>query len=393
MSNCYFLVDNILQTPYSGLTFDLPGDKNHRPFDYMFGHYDDFTYSNFYHINHLHFLDKDTKKFILNIVHMPEWVTLQPSKKTLKLLRNDPTVFYCLVSVTECIIKPKELRREIDKHKIPPNKVVVLCCDLEAHNKTLEGIKYISINFWESLSRHQHRTLPQVSLTHPDEFDIDKATKKFLCLNRNIKPHRIWLMYSILRSNIINEGYVSYNLPEVDSAEHDACAKSHHTLKRIPEELHSDFKMALVREMYNRKLDVLNKVEVINYGNSIKSYYNDSILSVITESDSHKNFITEKTYKAIMNLHPFFIVGNPEQHSLLRARGYETFEELFGVSVVSDYTQAMKLWHNIKNTRIDLLKTKIKKEYFDKLIHNQKLFLSRKISWNTIVDSIVELVN
>ena len=151
--------------------------------------------------------------------------------------------------------------------------------------------------------------------------------------------------------------------------------------------------MALVREMYNRKLDVLNKVEVINYGNSIKSYYNDSILSVITESDSHKNFITEKTYKAIMNLHPFFIIGNPEQHSLLRARGYETFEELFGVSVVSDYTQAMKLWHNIKNTRIDLLKTKIKNEYFDKLIHNQKLFLSRKISWNTIVDSIVELVN
>jgi hypothetical protein len=94
-----------------------------------------------------------------------------------------------------------------------------------------------------------------------------------------------------------------------------------------------------------------------------------------------------------MNLHPFFIIGNPEQHSLLRARGYETFEELFGVSVVSDYTQAMKLWHNIKNTRIDLLKTKIKNEYFDKLIHNQKLFLSRKISWNTIVDSIVELVN
>lgn len=200
-------------------------------------------------------------------------------------------------------------------------------------------------------------------------------------------------MYSILRSDVINEGYVSYNLPEVDSTEHDACAKSHHTLKRIPQELHKDFKMALVREMYNRKLDVLNKVEVINYGNSIKSYYNDSILSVITESDSHKNFITEKTYKAIMNLHPFFIIGNPEQHSLLRARGYETFEELFGVSVVSDYTQAMKLWHNIKNTRIDLLKTKIKNEYFDKLIHNQKLFLSRKISWNTIVDSIVELVN
>ena len=47
------------------------------------------------------------------------------------------------------------LADELDKHNIPRNKVVVLCCDLEAHNKTIEGIKFISVNFWESISRHQ----------------------------------------------------------------------------------------------------------------------------------------------------------------------------------------------------------------------------------------------
>jgi len=151
--------------------------------------------------------------------------------------------------------------------------------------------------------------------------------------------------------------------------------------------------MSLLRQMYTRKLDELNKAQVINYGDSIKSYYNDSLTSVITESDSTKNFITEKTYKAIMNLHPFFIVGNPEQHSLLRARGYETFEDLFGVDCVMDYNQATALWQNINAMDIDILKRQIKEKYIDKLLHNQRLFLSRKVSWDKIVDNIIEITH
>lgn len=392
MSKCYFLVDNVLQTPYSGLTFDLPGELNHRPFDYVLGHFDNFSYDNFYNINLIDFLD-DRPKYVLNVIHMPEWVDIQPSEKTVKLLQHDPTVHYCLISTTECRLRPKMLADELDKHHIPRNKVVVLCCDLEAHNKTIEGIKFISVNFWESISRHQHKTLPNIAFTHPDELDIQNANRKFLCLNRNIKPHRIWLMYSILKSGVLDQGHVSYNLPEVNKNEHEVCAKSTHTLKRIPSELHNDFKMSLLREMYTRRLDKLDKVAVINYSDSIKKYYNDSCLSVITESDSTKNFITEKTYKAIMNLHPFFIVGSPAQHSLLRARGYETFEELFGVDCVMDFSQAQKMWQHIANTDLDILKQKIQNEYLDKLVYNQKLFLSRKVSWTDIIDNIVELTH
>ena len=392
MSKCYFLVDNILQTPYSGLTFDLPGELNHRPFDYVLGHFDNFSYDNFYNVNLVDFLD-DRPKYVLNIIHMPEWVDIVPSAKTVKLLQQDPTVYYCLISTTECRLRPKMLADELDKHNIPRNKVVVLCCDLEAHNKTIEGIKFISVNFWESISRHQHKTLPDIAVTHPDEFDVSKANKKFLCLNRNIKPHRIWLMYSILKSDVIDQGHVSYNLPDVSKGEHNDCARSPHTVKRIPQELHKDYNMTLLREMYTRRLDKINKIEVINYSNSIKQYYNDSILSVITESDSTKNFLTEKTYKAIMNLHPFFIVGNPEQHTLLRARGYHTFEDLFGVTSVTNYPQAMEMWKQIKNKDLNLLKRQIHNEYLDKLVYNQKLFLSRKVSWTDIIDNIVELTH
>jgi len=392
MNKCYFLVDNILQSPYSGITFELPGEKNHRPLDLILGHFDGFSYNNFYHVNQIGLLDK-SPKYILNVIHMPEWVNIEPSAKTIELLKNDPTVFYCLISVTECRLRTKQLRAEIDKHGIPPEKVLVLCCDLEAHKKILDGIKYITINYWESVSIHQHKTLPNVAITLPEEVNIDNATKKFLCLNRNIKPHRIWLMYSILKNGVYDQGHVSYNLPDISKAEHDECAKSYHTVKRIPKELHAHYKMSLLREMYTRKLDELNKQQVINYSNSVKSYYNDSLTSVITESDSTKNFITEKTYKAIMNLHPFFIVGNPEQHSLLRARGYETFEDLFGVDCVMDYNQATALWQNINAIDIDILKRQIKEKYIDKLLHNQRLFLSRKVSWDKIVDNIIEITH
>lgn len=389
MSNYYLLLDDIIQSPYSGIVFEGKRSSVH----FLLGHFKGFEYKNVFHINQQKFLDKEKIKFLLEPVHMPNSVEINLSNNAIDLINTDPNVYLCLLSFQECHTTPVELRKELQKHKINLNKVIVLCSDIDAHQKTLEGVKYICVNFWESISRHQHQVLPDTATTHIDELNIDKANKKFLCLNRNIKPHRIWLMYSMIKSNVLDQGHISYVLPDVDKTWHSECAVSEHTLKRIPKEFHQDYKMTLLQQMYSRRLDTLNTQYVINYSNSIKRYYNDSLLSVITESDSYKNFITEKTYKAIMNLHPFFIIGNPTQHSLLRTRGYETFEDLFGVNSVMDFTQAQQLWKNINAMDIKLLKQNIKNKYLDKLIHNQQLFLSREVSWNKIIDTLVGLVN
>jgi hypothetical protein len=94
-----------------------------------------------------------------------------------------------------------------------------------------------------------------------------------------------------------------------------------------------------------------------------------------------------------MNLHPFFIIGTPTQHSILRARGYETFEDIFGVSHVMNFEQAQNMWQHIANTDLDILKQKILDEYLDKLVYNQQLFLSRQVSWIDITNNIVELTH
>ena len=390
MPNCYFLLDKVVNSPYIGLSFGSI-DNNVHSLDHLFGHFDGFSYNNFYHINQYKLTNPYKIKFVLTYTHMPLNTNIDLSRDAIDIINNDDKTFLCIFSVLESKITPVELSTELQRQGIPLNKVVVVCSNLESHNKIIEGVKYICINFWESISRHHHKTLPDMAITMPDELNLQNASKKFICLNRNIKPHRIWLMYSLLQSKIIDQGHVSYHLPSISKEDHIRCAKEH-AIRRIPKELHEDFKYALMRNMYTRMLDDLHK-HVINYGNSIKYYYNDSLLSVITESDTHDNFITEKTYKAMMNLHPFFIVGNPAQHTLLRKRGYHTFEDLFEVNDVGHYTTAMKLWKNIKKKDIGLLKQDIEKKYMDKLIHNQQLFLSRSAKWDNIVDTIIETIS
>ena len=390
MYKCYFLLDNVFPSPHGDITLDFGRDNGSVQLSYLLGHWDDFSFRNFFHINQLSLLPAKTPKFIFDHIHMPGNTDIHISQASIDLLNNDPSVYLCLSSVLECRMSPDKLEQELRSKNIPLHKVVVMCSDRDAHNRIIHGVKYVSVNFWESITRLHHQVLPNISFTSKPT--VRGATKKFLCLNRNIKPHRIWLMYSLLRSDVLDEGHVSFQLPAVGRREFEDVARRHSVLNQIPEELHKDYKLALLREMRPRKLDTLHKQFVINYGDSIKPYYEDSVLSVVTESDTHKNFITEKTYKAIMNLHPFFIVGNPQQHELLRERGYHTFEDLFGVNKVTNFVEAQAMWKHIKNYDIDVLKRTVRRKYYDKLLHNQQLFLSRKISWNDITDNLIEAV-
>ena len=65
--------------------------------------------------------------------------------------------------------------------------------------------------------------------------------------------------------------------------------------------------------------------------------YDQTIGSLVPETTcTHKHmvpFITEKTYRAIQNYHPFWIFGDPGSQKYLRSQGYETFESEFGTDI------------------------------------------------------------
>ena len=316
MVQCYFLLDNVLDAPHGGLMVKKNSNAN-TIVENMLGHFDDFSYKNFYNTNKIDLLPQNSIKFVLSFLHMPTENTPQLSRLAVEKINNDPNVYLVVMSVYEYIIAPQKLAIALSKIGIKREKVIALTSNIEEHGKRLEGVTYYAINFWESYSRFHLKLLPSTGFITKDErlASLNVAEKKFISLNRNVKPHRIWFYYSILKNEMLNQGHVSYHLPRIDSQTYKFIANSEFVKDQIPKSLHEDYEITKIRKMTLRKLDTLNDKVVINYNDTTKPFYMDSLVSYVTESESDKNFITEKTFKTIMNLHPFFIVGNPDQHA------------------------------------------------------------------------------
>ena len=107
--------------------------------------------------------------------------------------------------------------------------------------------------------------------------------------------------------------------------------------------------------------------------------YSNSYYSLVTETHTSKNslFITEKTYKPILMGHPFMIVGCPNTLSYLKNKGYYTFPELFDESYDSQLIEKDQLKIIIDNLKRDVI---ITDEIYEKLKHNQRLFLKQPSS-------------
>ena len=81
---------------------------------------------------------------------------------------------------------------------------------------------------------------------------------------------------------------------------------------------------------------------------------------LVTETDVFNSlFITEKTFKPILNKSPFLISGSPYTLAYLRKLGFETFDKLFDESYDSEivyYDRVSILMDNMKRaTKFNLL--------------------------------------
>ena len=383
--NHKFIFTDIFPGPHGALTAEYQCEPPSVPICNMLGHFDNFNLKDFFVWDKKNLISADSKKFITYFIHMPMKIVLDFKREIVDQINNDPKSYLLLFSVLERIITPEELKNVLDKKGIRKDKVIVLCSDRQSHNKRINEVLYLYVEFWESYARyHQH------FLKSSTELDINerarslrKASKKFLCLNRNIKSHRIWFYYLMKRKNMVDQGHISFHLPRLNKPEYISLANDYLTLKYIPKNLHSEYKKDLKVKLLPKVLDRLNREFIINYNDSIKPYYSDSLFSIITESDFRYTFITEKTYKAIVHCHPFFILGTSDHHRALRENGYHTFEEFFGVKEVSNWQDASQLLENINAMSLEQVKQRVK-EMLPLLEHNYNNFFNRNTDWNDI---------
>lgn len=151
-------------------------------------------------------------------------------------------------------------------------------------------------------------------------------SKKYTCLNRVLRLHRIKLLDRLLSENLVNDDcYYSFCNPQQEDGGLTEILKSLEVQNSISIKNNLDFIRTL-------KLTFDDRTQLAEIKDQDIHLYTESYFSLVTETifddvETYKNcvFLTEKTFKPIMMLQPFIIVANMGTLAALRERGYKTF--------------------------------------------------------------------
>jgi hypothetical protein len=163
---------------------------------------------------------------------------------------------------------------------------------------------------------------------YPDyELAPHTNARKFICLNRKPHQHRVALVERLLE--VKEQGYISLGLPGDRALTID-------TDFDPDQGINDEFgNMGTDEGTVSRKI----KNDIFSLGDLAN--WNRSLLCIVTETEfSNTNpenfFMSEKTWKPVLGLRPFFVYGQPRLRDYLKAQGFDIFEDIFDYSIVNE---------------------------------------------------------
>lgn len=220
--------------------------------------------------------------------------------------------------------------------------------------------------------------------------------KTYLCLNRRWRLHRPALVALMGIKGLLDKGYVSlssadYNLNWEDvipglSQIHKSNTEIHDLFTNHADTIYKIPKLSLDRP-------TLEETTLFNLEQLLCPFYQQSLLSVITETNFYTNFynkivhegtrfFSEKTFKPIAHKHPFILVSVPKCLSLLRQIGYQTFHPFIDESYDEELDDSVRLLKIVKEIeRLSKFTKDEIKQFVDQTMpiceHNYKLLLAK----------------
>ena len=216
------------------------------------------------------------------------------------------------------------------------------------------------------------------------QLNFSEKPKKFLCYNRNTsRMHRPYFVGKLWENNLLDSGYVS--LIQNDDFDEQIKKTSDEIGELDIRKNQYSFLVNNYKNFYPLSIDESDGERVAWFHNylSRKKEYEETFFSIVAETNAEKRFlfITEKTMKPIMNLHPFFIVGNPNTLKYLKRIGFKTFSDFWDESYDSELNfpkrcdmiinEVKQLCNKPQSELIQMLK-----DMEEILIHNKKLLHS-----------------
>lgn len=177
-------------------------------------------------------------------------------------------------------------------------------------------------------------------------YEVKEKSKDFLCFNKVAREHRIRLLQKMIESNNINKGYYSF----------EGADGWINQIFKLPDEFST---IKRNKDMFPLRLNIgshrPNPVDI--WPEDIK-YFDNSYFSIVLETEFYlpKNklqdclFITEKTHKCLVLMHPFLVFSRPHTIAELKKVGYKTFAPMIDETydaIEDDTARFDALWNEI----------------------------------------------
>jgi hypothetical protein len=191
----------------------------------------------------------------------------------------------------------------------------------------------------------------EIGLLSSNEYLNSEKKKFFLSYNKNTtKTFRIQLLLWLMKTGYIDDSYVSILIKNEYF--------DRNNLRSKEDELYD------LVDYYNRfegmgfnvldwnypefKNDVFSSLKY-----TTKSHYADTVFNIITEttSENHQLNLTEKSFKAMANCHPYLVLGDVGTHQHIKNLGFNLYEDLIDYSFDSIENNGERLSQGLKQIR------------------------------------------
>ena len=285
---------------------------------------------------------------------------------------------------------------ELTLHKIPKQNVIFVCNTKninQLHETFLNKNNFkdkIHVFHGNACMNGKYQDYINNNSTFVNNSFLEKITKresKALILNRRLRAHRVCLLTLLAGSDLLSKTKSSFDLDLNLYKEWDDMME-HWMQTRNP---FSNFKYIKKFRKGFKPLSDINKIlldysdldNVIGLGYETPSLYENTYFSLVTETlfFEQSEFVSEKTFKPISQLHPFIILGSPHSLKYLREYGFKTFNNFWDESYdeeVDDTVRFIKVWELLESllNKSDDDWIELLESMKDILIYNRNLFIT-----------------
>jgi len=203
------------------------------------------------------------------------------------------------------------------------------------------------------------------------DVQLQSSARKFICLNRKPHPHRRSLVNRLLP--LQDQGYISLGTPGNPIVLDETFADE--------QGIRDEYGNLGVDETF---VSAKIRNDIFSVGDT--NIWKNSLLCLVTETEfSNANpndfFISEKTWKPVLGLRPFFVYGQAPLRQYLKASGFDIFEDVFDYSQINENTGDVEKQSQYAQVAIDAINRVQNPEqdyrrYFGRCQNNKKRFRS-----------------